>query len=489
MTGADGHPRGRPYLAVTIVLLASFLVVLDMAMVAVALPAVAADLGVDSGIEWMITAYLLALGVAQTMTGWLADRFGQKQVFLAATAGFGVVALLVTQAPTLPLLVGARVLQGLCGGLVIPLASSLAFGLFSEGRRGTAVGMTGTVVMLAPSIGPLLSGAVVTSWSWRWVLVIDVLAVAVAVAGFRAIPEVPHRRTRPFDGLGLVLVAGGLVAFLLASSEIDRWPTGAVVGLTAAGALLLIGFVRRTLRHRHPLIDLSVYRVPAFSISMAVIATVAVAQFARTVFIPLQLQDIRDMSPLAAGAVLTPAALASAVGMPIAGRWADRAGGRRPMTVGLAVIVLTALLLGNLRLDTPVWLVAAVLAVNGVGIVLTTMPAMLTGLGSVPAELVPQASALRSITREVAGAIGIALLATIIAAPTGTDLEGLGGDRSLLGAAQDAYNRGFLASCGLAVVGLLLARRLPRAAPRRVAVGAGHGPAAPAAPGTPERVD
>ena len=480
----------RPALAVTVVLLGSFLIILDSAMVTVALPAIAEDLDVEHGIEWMVTAYLLALGVAQTTTGWLADRFGQKQVFLAALVGFAAMAVVVTLAPSFPTIVAARVAQGLCGGLVIPLASSLAFGLFPEGRRGAAVGMTGTVVMLAPSIGPLLSGAVVTGSGWRWLIALDMLAAGVAAVGLRALPEVAHRARRAFDGFGLVLVAGGLVAFLLASGQTDQWGFPTVLVVTAAGAVLLAGFVRRSLRHPSPLLDLSVYAVPAFSLSMGVIATVAVAQFSRTVFIPLQLQTLRGMSALGTGAVLTPAAVAGAVGMPLAGRWVDRAGSRRPMLVGLSVIAASALLLGNLELDTPVWLLAAVLAGNGVGIVLTTMPAMLMGLGSVPATLVPQASALRSMTREIAGALGIAVLASIIAAPPETELEDVAAGSALLDDAQTAYNRGFLASCALALLGLFLATRLPRQAAGRVDVGAGHSPG-PVAKSRPngQRVD
>lgn len=453
-------------MAIVVVLLGSFLVILDSAMIAVALPTIGDDLHVDVGIEWMVTAYLLALGVAQTTTGWLADRFGQKQVFLGALVGFAVMSLAVAVAPTFPAVVGARVVQGLCGGLIIPLASSLAFGIFPEGKRGTAVGMTGTVVMLAPSIGPLLSGAVVSGLGWRWLLAVDTLALGIAALGLRALPDVTHRERRRFDGIGLVLVAGALVALLTASAEIDRWDVTTVLAVTALGALLLAAFIARSVKREAPLLDLSVFRVAAFSLSMGVIATVAVSQFARTVFVPLQLQSLRDMSALGAGAVLTPAAVASAVGMPIAGKWADRVGSRQPMLVGLSMIAVTAFVLGNLSLETPLWVVATVLTFNGVGIVLTTMPAMLMGLGSVPPTRVPQASAMRSITREVAGALGIALLATIIAAPSESELEATPTD-AFFESAQSAYNRGFLASCGLAVVGFLLATRLPNRAPAR----------------------
>ena len=177
-------------------------------------------------------------------------------------------------------------------------------------------------------------------------------------------------------------------------------------------------------------------------------------------FLPLELQSLRGLSALETGLALLPAAVASAVAMPLSGRWTDRSGGRAPVTLGLALVAASAAAFGMLRVDTPLAVVMVLMVVNNVGIVVCTMPLVVTGLSAVASRLVPQAAALRSLTRQVSGALGTAVLATMITAQVG-ELTMSSATDAELADAQAAYNRGFLVSAGLAVVGLLLARSLP----------------------------
>ena len=174
------------------------------------------------------------------------------------------------------------------------------------------------------------------------------------------------------------------------------------------------------MRTAHPLIDMSIFDVPTFRLVLGIVAAVAVAQFARTVFIPLELQSLRGLSPLETGLALLPAAVASAVAMPLGGRWTDRTGGRAPVTLGLVLVVGVGDGVRRCCASTPRWvLVITLMVVNNVGIVLCTMPLVVMGLSAVASRLVPQASALRSLTRQVSGALGTAVLATIITAQVG----------------------------------------------------------------------
>jgi DHA2 family multidrug resistance protein len=455
-----------PVAAMTAIVLASLVVLMDTTFIVLALPVIAADLGAGAGTEWAVTAFLMATGIAQLVAGWSADRFGQKRVFLAAAAGFGAFAIVVAASPNLPWLVAARSLQGLCAGLIVPLATSITFAMFPEGRRATAVGISGTVVMLGPLIAPLLSGWVLGFASWRVLILFDVPIVAVVVAvGLSALPDdhalAGRSDRRPFDTSGLAVLSIGLVAVLLALSEADRWPVPVTVAVAFGGLGLLFSYPGHARRVADPLVDLSVFRVPTFGLVLGIVATVAVAQFARTVFIPLELQSVRGLSPLETGFALLPGALAGALAMPLGGRWTDRTDGRAPVTVGLVLVVASAAAFGLLRVDTPLAVLIALMVVNNVGIVLCTMPAIVIGLSAVSARLVPQAAALRSLTRQVSGAFGTAVLATIITAELG-DLTLTDASDAQLAAAQSAYNRGFLVSAGIAAVGLFLARLLPR---------------------------
>jgi EmrB/QacA subfamily drug resistance transporter len=450
-----------PVAAMTAIVLASLVVLMDTTFIVLALPVIADDLAVSGGAEWAVTAFLMTAGVSQVAAGWAADRFGQRRVFLLASAGFGLFAIALAASPNLGWLIVARCLQGACAGLMIPMATSITFSMFPEGRRATAVGLSGTVVMLGPLLAPLLSGWVLGFATWRWLVLVDVpFVLGVLGFGWARLPDSHERARRPFDGVGLVLVAAGLGALLIALAEADGWPVVLAVGIGAAGVGLVIAFVLHARRSPHSLIDLSIFAAPTFGVVLGIVAAVAVAQFARTVFVPLELQTLRGLSPLATGLALVPAAIASAIAMPVGGRWTDRTGGRPPVTFGLVLTVASAVAFGLLRVDTPLAFVVVLMVVNNVGIVLCTMPVAVMGLSAVAPRLVPQAAALRSLTRQVSGALGTAVLATIITAQVG-ELTFATASPAELDRAQQAYNVGFLVSAGVAAIGLVLARMLP----------------------------
>jgi DHA2 family lincomycin resistance protein-like MFS transporter len=274
------------------------------------------------------------------------------------------------------------------------------------------------------------------------------------------LPDAHERSRRPFDVAGLLLIATGLAALLVALSEADRWPVLAAVGLGSAGVGMIGAYVLHAGRAAHPLIDLSIFAAPTFGLVLGIVAAVAVAQFARTVFVPLELQSLRGLSPLATGLVLVPSAIASVIAMPLGGHWTDRTGGRPTVTAGLILTTVSAAAFGLLQVDSPLAIVIVLLVVNNVGIVLCTMPVTVMGLAAVATRLVPQAAALRSLTRQVSGALGTAVLATIITAQVG-ELTFATASPDELEDAQAAYNLGFFVSAGIAAVGLVLARMLP----------------------------
>ncbi len=416
---ADSRYR---WVAMAIVLIGTFMVILDTSIVNVALPQIGADFHTLSGVEWIVTAYLLAVGVSMMATGWLADRFGRKRVFVVNLALFTAGSLLCALSPNLPVIVVFRVLQGLGGGALMPLAMAMIYELFEPQERGRALGIWGIAAMAAPALGPVLGGYLATAASWRWLFLINVPIGAVGVPlAMRLLRDVGFRERRRFDAVGLAVSSIGLVLVLLALSEAPDWGWGsaAFIGCMTVGTVLLVAFVLHALRVEHPLMEMRIFTEPVFSLTMAVIWCITIAQFARLVFIPLELETLRGLSALRVGLVLTPSALGIATTMAVGGRLADRIGARLPCTIGMVILAVSFWPLGHLGVDTSLWVIAAWLFVGGVGAGLSMMPNTVAGMNSVASRFVAQASAIRSLNRQLAGAFGTAILASFLASRIG----------------------------------------------------------------------
>jgi DHA2 family multidrug resistance protein len=440
-----------------VVLVGTWMVVLDTSIVNVALPAIAKSFSAGSGIEWVVTAYLLAVAVSQPATGWLADRFGRKRAFTWSLACFTAASLACALAPSLPLLILFRVLQGLGGGAMMPVGMAMIFEVFPAERRGQAMGMWGIAAMAGPAIGPTLGGYLVTAVSWHWLFLINVpIGFVGVVLAVRHLRDFGHRDQRSLDVLGLGLGAAGLALTLLGITQSTNWGWGSPWTLTTVGVgvVMLVAFVRHGLRSSNPIVDMRIFRVGAFSISMGVILFSSAAQYIRLVFLPLQLEDLRGYTPLHVGVILIPSALGTAVAMPVGGRLVDRIGPRLPIVVGCTVMGVAAFGLGNLRVDTPISVVMVLLVLQGLGMGLTSAPATVAGMNALSGRFVAQASAMRSLTSQVAGATAISIAATVVSARAGHD--------PTPEHAQTAYNTAFLLAAAGMAVAAVLGSRLPR---------------------------
>ena len=467
---AERAPSSRyPWVAMGVVLIGTYMVILDTTIVNVALPQIGIDLGSRNGIDWIVTAYLLAVGVAQPATGWLADRIGRKQVFTVSLAVFAVGSLLVALSPNLTVMVAFRVVQGLGGGALMPVGMAMVYELFPPDRRGTAMGIWGIAAMAAPAVGPPLGGYLVTAASWRWLFLINVPLGAIGlVAATRLLRDLGYRERRRFDATGLGLAGFGLVALLLSFSQANEWGWGSpgFLALTGAGLVALVAFASHENRTDAPLIDIAMFRYATFSITILIVWLLTVMQFARLVFIPLELETVRQMSALKVGLLLSPGALGVAATMPIGGRMADRIGARVPVLTGTAIMAVTMWFFAHLRLDTSLTTIVTLLVVQGMGTGLAMMPNTVAAMNALPSRFVAQASAVRSLNRQVAGSLGVAVLASVVASRIGAvSAAGLDG----LQQAQDAYNQVFLIGFWSILGAMVLSVLLPgREATRRI---------------------
>ncbi|MEA3217865.1 MAG: hypothetical protein QOJ19_4021 [Acidimicrobiia bacterium] len=449
----------NPWAAMSVVMIGTIMVVLDSTIVNVALPQIASDLHAGSGVEWIVSSYLLAVAVSQPASGWLADRFGRKAIFLLSLTSFTVASLLAALSPSLSVLIACRILQGFGGGALLPVGMAMVLELFPRERHGRAMSTYGVAAMTAPAIGPTLGGWLVTAVSWHWLFLINVPIGAVGLLlGLRWLPQVGHYERRRFDALGLALGGSGLALVVLGLSEANGWgwASPSAVICILSGVVLLALFIPHELRNAAPLIDLSIFRRGAFSLAMGATFFITCAQFTRLVFIPLELESVRGYSALAVGILLGPSAIVTALAMTIGGRLVDSIGSRLPVMFGISTMAVAVFALGNLTLTTPLWVIGALLCLQGLGMGIGMSPLMVAGMSDLPPNQVARGSAVRSLTNQISGAFAVAALGALVAARMGTATTPTH--------AVASYNSAFIASSLSLLIALALASRLPSGA-------------------------
>lgn len=447
-----------PWIAMGVVLMGTFMVILDTTIVNVALPQIGIALDARDGIEWVVTAYLLAVGIAQAPTGWLADRIGRKRLFIISLGLFSMGSLFAALSPTLPVLVVARIVQGLGGGALMPVGMAMVYELFPPDRRGSALGIWGVAAMAAPAFGPVLGGYLVTNVSWHWLFLVNVPIGAMAIgAAFILLRDTGYRERRSFDGLGLGLISTGLVIWLYTFAKAGDWGWGSplTIGLLLVGAGFLSAFVLWEQRTDHPVIDIDMVKVPIFALTLAVIGMVVIVQFGILVYLPLQLETVRGLSAFKVGTMLVPTAIAGAITFPLGGRITDRIGPRVPVVIGAVFLGVSAAILSRLGVDAPIAAIEVALVCQGLGFGLAMMPNSVTGLNALPGRFVAQATAVRQLNVRVMASFGVAVLGTILAMVMGAPATA---DAAL---AQQAYNTVFLIAAVCAGVAAILAVFLP----------------------------
>ncbi|WUI01268.1 DHA2 family efflux MFS transporter permease subunit [Spirillospora sp. NBC_00431] len=456
----DADRRRRPWIVTAVLLFGTYAVAMNLTVLGIALPPIASDLGAGARIspDWVIGAYFVAIVVVQPAVGGLGDRWGRRRVYNISIAAFAAGSVLCTVAPTMTLLIGGRIVQGLGGGAIMPLATAMVYEMFPPHRRGLALGVWGIAMMAAPALGPPVGGWVVTAASWRWIfLLLTAVSVVGLLLGLALLHETGRRAAdakarRPLDWGGWALASAGVITLVLVSRHVPEHgltATGLVTAVAAVAALAVL--VRRSLRRPDPLIDFRMFAFTIFTAAMIVIFINALAQYARLTYLPVEFQVIRDMTARDVGLLLSPAAIAVAVTMPLGGWLADRIGSRVPVVIGLIGMAVPTLALARLSPDTPVAWILAVLIVQGLGMGISMMPTTVAAMNVLPGRFVAQASSLTALNRQISGAVGTAFLAALLVAALGSVSPEGPHTAAEIAKAQDAYNHIFLTTaCALA---------------------------------------
>lgn len=416
----------NPWWIAGTVMLATFMEVLDTSVANVALPHIAGNLsaGVDES-TWVLTAYLVANAIVLPLSGWFSTLFGRKNFYMACVAIFTLASLLCGLAPSLGWLIFFRILQGLGGGALQPIAQAVLVESFPREKQGIATAIYGMGVVAAPVIGPTLGGWITDNYTWRWIFLINIpVGVLSIMLTSLLIVDPKHLVRKTFaNGLKLDYIGIGLLGLGVAALEIfldegqrNDWFGSNMIVLAAVTAVVaLVGVVIWELRQDEPIVDFRILKNRNFAISAVTMYAIGFTLYGSTAILPIFLQTILGYTAMLSGLVLSPGGLAMMAGMLVAGKLLARFQARWLIIFGLSVasIGVMQMSLFNLTVDmnTAVW--ARVL--QSVGMAFLFVPVNTTAFGSVPREKLGYASGLMNLFRNLGGSAGIAMVNTVLA--------------------------------------------------------------------------
>lgn len=414
----------------TAIFFGSFLTILSISMINIALPVLMDDFHTSlSTIQWTLTGFMLSLGTFAPLTGYLGDKFGYKRVYLFAIIGFTIFSLLCGFAWSATSLIVFRIIQGMFSGLVLPATMTIIFQVIPKAKQPMATSLWALSAMLAPAFGPTISGWLIQYYSWKWLFFINVPIGLLAIV--LIIFMIPHYRlsiAKSLDVTGLITVILSSAALLVALSQGHAWGWTSlrILALVAFGLLNLAIFIIRETKAAEPLLNLKVFKNVRFTLCLIVTTIVTISLYSGTFLTPLFLQSVQHVTPLDTGIILLPASLAMAVAMPLIGKLYTKVGPRGLSITGILLIVIGTLAVSWLSVGTSHLYIIFWMTVRNIGVSLTIMPASNAGMDEIPAVLSGHASAITNWVRNVFGSFAIALFSSLLASHIPTHAVELG---------------------------------------------------------------
>ena len=416
---SGGLDRGTIVVA-GVVTVGLLMAVLDTTIVNVGLETLSRDLGVGLGtIQWVSTGYLLSLAAVIPLSGWVTERFGSKPAWLASIALFAVGSGLCALATTAGQLIAFRVLQGLGGGMLLPIGFTIIAQRAGPRQVGRALAIIGVPVLLAPIFGPIIGGLIVDDAPWQWLFVVNlpIAAVAIAVAAVVLARDAGRSDAGRLDLAGVALLCPGLVGVVFGLSEIES--RGGIddpvaFGPIAAGLVLIGLFAWHGLRVARPLIDVRLFRSPGFRAASVATLLLAAALFGTLLVFPLYYQVDRGRSALDAGLLLAPQGIGAAMMLPLAGRLTDRFGGGHLAVAGVTVVALATVPWIFVTEHTPYVLLGAILVARGLGLGASVQPTTAAAYAVLDSSQVPRATAALNTLRQIGASLGTTVVAVVL---------------------------------------------------------------------------
>ncbi len=450
--------RGVPYkwIVAAVFVTGMFMDIMDTTIVNVAIPSLARDLHTSaSSIEWVVLGYLVSLAVWIPASGWVGDRIGTKKTFLFALFAFTVASALCGQAHSAGELIAFRILQGVGGGMLTPVGTAMLFRAFPPSERAKAASVLMIPAVLAPALGPVVGGWLVTDVSWRWIFYVNLpVGVFGFIFGALFLKESREPSAGRFDAAGFVLSGGGLALVLYALSEgpSKGWRSAPVLLTAITGISMFALLVVVELRLSQPMLDLRLYRERMFRNSN-IVQAVSFGGMAGLLFLlPQFLQNLRGLSALQSGLTTFPQAIGMMLAIRVVGRLYPRIGPRRLIAGGLVSVTIVSLAFVEVDLSTSLWWIRVLMFLRGISMSFAFIPLQAATYANISGANTGRASALYSTQRQVGGALGVAVLATVWLSRTNALTAGVTGTAAVRAAQVGGFHDAFLAATFFSIV-------------------------------------
>ncbi len=407
-----------PYGMIAILFFGAFVAFLNNTLLNIALPSIMTEFDVTpSVVQWLTNGYMLVNGILIPASAFLIQKFTNRRLFLTAMTLFSLGTLLAAIAPNFGVLIAGRMIQASGSGVMMPLLMNVMLTAFPVERRGTAMGMFGLVIMLAPAIGPTLSGWIIEHYSWRTLFgVILPFALLTLLFAFMKFKNITPNRNIKIDVTSLILSSIGFGGLLYGFSSAGEkgWGAPVVYGTILIGMISLITFILRQLRMNDPMLEFRIYKYPMFALSSVIMVVLSASMFSGMILTPIYVQTVRGIAPFEAGLLMLPGAILMGIMSPITGRLFDKYGARILAVIGLSITVITTYLFSQLTLDLGFYYIMFLYTIRMLGMSLVMMPVMTNGLNQLPMYQNPHGTAMNNTLQQISGAIGSAVLVTIM---------------------------------------------------------------------------
>jgi len=412
------HPDNRKWLVLATVMVGLFMAVLDSNIVNVALPHMVTAFSTNTDrIRWVVEAYAMAYAIFTLTTSWLRERIGIKYVFLSGLTLFTISSILCGMAWTVESLIFFRILQGIGGGIMMPTGFTLITETFPPQQRGTAFGVFGIVIVVAPSVGPTLGGYLVDFVNWRYIFYINVpVGILTFMMGTAYVEEFKKLKPISFDLWGFLSLSTflGFLLIALTNGQSEGWHSDYITTCFAVSAAAFVFFLVVSPRAKNPILNLNLFKGFHFSVLALLNFIRSVALFGRMFLLPLFFQNMIGYSARTAGILLAPGALISGIVMPITGPLVDKYGPRYFIFGGLLIMGISTFMYHNIDVTTPYTTLLFPILLFGVGAGFLNTPISASAMNVVKREYIGQVSTVLSVIMQIGGAFGVAYLGTVV---------------------------------------------------------------------------
>ncbi|MGM0214267.1 MDR family MFS transporter [Enterococcus sp. AZ109] len=462
---------GKPYnrsLLVVVLLIGTFCTVLNQTLLTTAFPTLMKAFDISaSSVQWLTTGFLLVNGIMIPISAWLINKFSSKKLYMTAMIIFLIGTITCFSAPSFSALLIGRLIQAAGVGISMPLLQNIMLSIFPPEKRGSAMGMAGIVIGLAPALGPTLSGWIIDHYTWRdlFGMVIPIVILVLILASF-LMKSVIRLSNPSIDILSAVMSTIGFGSLLYGFSTVgdNGWGSPEVLGFLAIGILVIAAFAWRQLHLEHPFLELRVFKSSTFTIAAILVGVVNMAMVGAEMVLPLYIQNIRGESAFHSGLMLLPGAIVMGAMMPITGSIFDKYGAKRLAIGGMLILTAATLPFAFLTKETPIAMIVILYALRMFGISMVMMPVTTSGMNALPMDLISHGTAVNNTFRQVASSIGTAILISILSNVTKGNLPKANLLKTLpltyktqaLNATLSGYHAAFYTAVAFGIVGFVI---------------------------------